>query len=319
MTKFGIVRNIVILAFCLYGMQVGASNFSGYMVGDYYYVVSGSDAGKEGENAFRFRRIYLTSDWSIDERFSSRLRFEARDAGWGKSEAMVPFVKHAYLKWRNAFIGADLYLGLSGTPAWSISEKIWGYRSVEKTILDLNKIGSSADIGVRLKGELGGLVYNIMVGNGTGQKSEGDRQKKLYSSFSHRIGESLNTEIYFDYNEVSESVTERTAKVFIGYVVEGGRGGVEAFSRVNDSGNDENTITGISVFWAQNLNSISTVFVRWDSLLNNGKDIKENLLITGFDREVGKGIHIIPNFRIERIESKGTTEVIPYLTAFYKF
>jgi len=319
MTDFRVVHGIVILIFGLYGMQVGASNLSGYMVGDYYYVVSSPDEGKEGENAFRFRRIYLTSDWAIDDRFSSRLRFEARDAGWGKSEKIVPFVKHAYLKWRNAFGGADLYLGLSGTPTWSISEKTWGYRSVEKTILDLNELGPSADMGVRVKGKLGGLAYNVMVGNGTGGKSEGDQQKKFYLSFSHRVGESVNAEIYFDYNEVEESVKERTLKVFMGFVGKEGRGGIEAFSRLNDSGNNQNVINGGSVFWAQPLNSTSNIFLRWDSLWNNGKDIKENLLITGFDREVGKGVHIIPNFRIERIESKDTTEVIPYLTAFYKF
>ena len=33
-------------------------------------------------------------------------------------------------------------MGLSGTPTWAVSEEIWGYRSIRKTIMDLNKIAS---------------------------------------------------------------------------------------------------------------------------------------------------------------------------------
>ena len=308
-----------ILMFCLCSVEATASNFSGYMVGDYYYIISDPKKDNEGENAFRFRRIYLTSDWNKGEKFSSRLRFEARDAGWGKSEKMEPFVKHAYLRWRDIFSGADLYLGLSGTPTWSLSEKIWGYRSVEKTILDLNKIGSSADLGLRVKGTLGGLTYNFMLGNGAGQKSEGDQQKKLYSSFSHSLGKSLNAEIYFDYNEVSENVTERTVKVFIGYSQAESRGGIEAFSRVNGNGNKDETISGTSVFWSQNLNKTGTGFIRWDALWNNGEDMTDHLLIVGYDKKVGPGVHMIPNFRFSDRDSEEKSKVSPYITAYYKF
>ena len=59
---------------------------------------------------------------------------------------MDPLVKDAYLCYQ--WNGRSLYAGQSPTPIWSITETVWGYRAVEKTIMDLNKIGSSRDNGI---------------------------------------------------------------------------------------------------------------------------------------------------------------------------
>ena len=72
---------------------------------------------------------------------SMRYPLEANDSGFGGGSKMNPFVKHAYLKWKDGVGSGDLYLGLSGTPTWAVAEGLWGYRAVEKTVLDLNKIG----------------------------------------------------------------------------------------------------------------------------------------------------------------------------------
>ena len=79
---------------------------------DYYYVAAADDADDEPEkrNAFRFRRLYLTYNQSVSERFDVRFRLEANDAGFGdtngdKRPKMVPFVKHGYLKWNGALGG----------------------------------------------------------------------------------------------------------------------------------------------------------------------------------------------------------------------
>ena len=115
----------------------------GYMFGDYYYVASGAD---KKQNGFQFRRIYLTFDKKLRHKFTGRFRLEASDAGFGSGKKMTPVVKDAYLKYQKD--GRSLVVGLSPTPTWSFTEKVWGYRSVEKTIIDLNKMGSSRDLGV---------------------------------------------------------------------------------------------------------------------------------------------------------------------------
>ena len=105
------------------------TKLNGYMFGDYYYAVSGPD---EKRNAFQIRRVYLTHDMKWDDSFSGRVRFEAKDAGFGSGGTMDPFVKDAYLRYQ--WNGRSLYAGQSPTPIWSITETVWGYRAVEKTI-----------------------------------------------------------------------------------------------------------------------------------------------------------------------------------------
>ena len=162
--------------------DAGNGKVSGHMFGD-YYVVLAADEGEtklpEKRNAFQFRRIYFTYENELSDDISVRYRLEAKDRGVGNGAKMEPFVKHGYLQWKKAVGSSDLYLGLAGTPTWALAEKIWGYRSISKTILDLNKIGSSADMGAALKGEAGKVGYHLMVANGPGQSSEDDHGKKF--------------------------------------------------------------------------------------------------------------------------------------------
>ena len=136
----------------------------GLMFGDYYYVLTVDEADTKyspKRNAFQFRRLYLTYQSDIATDFAIRLRLEAKDAGFAQGAKMEPFVKHGYLQWKKGLGDADLYLGLAGTPTWAVAEKVWGYRSIAKTALDWNKIGSSADLGAALKGAAGRLSYHL--------------------------------------------------------------------------------------------------------------------------------------------------------------
>ena len=97
---------------------------------DYYYIASGPD---KKENGFRFRRVYLTYDLKWNDDYSGRVRLEAKDAGFGNTSKMKPFVKHAYLRYKKN--SRAVYFGLFGTPTWNVSEQIWGYRPISKTIM----------------------------------------------------------------------------------------------------------------------------------------------------------------------------------------
>ena len=119
-------------------------------------------------------------------------RLEANDAGVGKTEKMVPFVKHGYLKWKGA-LGGSLYLGLSGTPTWGISESYWG----------------------------------------PGQHPETDNGKKFYGSLSTRPSDALVLEVYADLDLRPADQNRLTAKGFAGIQRGGRRLGVEPFIRIN--------------------------------------------------------------------------------------
>ena len=115
-----------VLAVFLFGfgndIQCAESKLKGLTFFDYYYIASGPD---KKENGFRFRRVYLTYDLKWNDDYSGLVRLEAKDAGFGNTSKMKPFVKHAYLRYKKN--SRAVYFGLFGTPTWNVSEQIWGY------------------------------------------------------------------------------------------------------------------------------------------------------------------------------------------------
>jgi hypothetical protein len=114
--------------------------FHGYAFGDYYYFIEDHRSDLVDQRGFWFRRIYLTYDYKINKQFSSRLRLEmSNEFDFSSAVAMTAFVKDAWLKYK--FSNQQIILGISPTPTFQIIEKIWRYRSVEKTpeILDLQE------------------------------------------------------------------------------------------------------------------------------------------------------------------------------------
>ena len=142
--------------------------------------LSSDDEEAEGDNGFDYRRMYLTADYTLSEEFSGRARLEAAS----QPVDSAPFVKDLYLKWKGAIAdGHDLIFGVQSPPSYTLSEKIWGYRSLEKTIMDRNKIVSSRDMGVQAAGKLtqaGNLKYAVMVGNNNSVRGEDDKYKRVY-------------------------------------------------------------------------------------------------------------------------------------------
>ncbi|MCY3738755.1 MAG: hypothetical protein OXG13_20315 [Gemmatimonadaceae bacterium] len=270
---------------------------TGTVFADYYFVVAADDrTGLERRNAFQFRRIYLTYDRDLSDRFAARVRLEARDAGFGERSRMTPFVKHAYVRWRRAVAGADLYVGESATPTWRASETLWGYRSVEKTILDLNGLGSSSDIGLGLRGRAVGLGYHLMVANGPGQRPENDNGKKLYAAVRFEPGRGGLFELYGDLDMRPGGRDHLVAKLLIGLSRGRLRIGVEPFLRVRRLAEDER-LTGLSVFGSAAVHPAGWAFARLDALEEGGRS--DRLVIAGFDWEAAAGVHLQPNVHLQ--------------------
>ena len=117
---------------------VGAVKLSGLMFGDYFYNLDAMDAAEKDVHGLQFRRIYVTTDYTINSTFSTRFRLEADQAALSSNGKISVFVKDAYLKWKGVFSGSDLVVGMSPTPAFAVSEEAWGYRALEKTTLSYN-------------------------------------------------------------------------------------------------------------------------------------------------------------------------------------
>lgn len=289
----------------VFAAQAEGGKIKGVMFGEYYYVLAADEADAEQaakRNAFRFRRLYFTYQKDVATDFAIRFRLEARDAGFAQGSKMEPFVKHGYLQWKKGLGDADLYLGLSGTPTWAVAEKVWGYRSIAKTVLDYNKIGSSADLGAALKGRADRLRYHLMVGNGPGQGPEDDHGKKFYGSLSFKAADRWVLEGYADFNAKPAGRNERTFKGFVGWQGVQGAAGLEVFSRTNeragDNGQDQ-VIAGVSAFGSLPLSAVLKGFGRFDAITHDAEDTSDLLFITGLDYAAATNVHLMPNVLIE--------------------
>ena len=325
-------QNKLLMAILLVGVAASSAvadewKFKGNMFGDYYYVASADDADTilpEKRNAFQFRRLYFTAEKALSDDFSVRYRLEASDAGFGSGDRMKPFVKHGYLKWKKGLGNSDLYLGLTGTPIWAVSEELWGYRAIEKTVLDVNNIGSSADLGVGLKGKAGGLNYHLMVGNGPGKSPEDDNGKKFYGSGQFNLSESLVVEGYADFNMRPGGQNQLTFKGFVGLKQKKLSGGIEAFTRINKAAGkakkvgDDVIIAGISAFGSLELSGQWKGFGRLDAVSDNDEDATDLLIIAGIDRSVGEDVHLMPNLYVQ-LPDGPDPNIQVRLTFYYKY
>ncbi len=304
---------------------------SGIMIADYYAILSADDGDvklPEKRNAFRFRRIYFNYDHSLSERIDFRFRLEATDAGFGDDAKMEPFVKHAYLKWKGV-LGGNLYVGESGTPTFALVEQTWGYRAVEKTLLDLNGIGSSADVGLAFKAHTRGATCHVMVANGPGKSPERDNGKKLYASVQFHPGEN-QIELYGDIDMLPGG-DELTLKAFLGRVGDSFHGGVESFMRIGkkaaltdpgkekeaaliDPGEDVTRI-GLSVFGALPLRDNWKGFARVDAIDDNDLEL---LLVGGLDWKAEEEVHIMPALIIQ-IPDGPDPNIQVRVTGMFKF
>jgi hypothetical protein len=330
---------------------VGQGKFSGYMFGDYYYNVArdagiptsniASPAGTTAFQAFQYRRIYFTYDNDISEQFTTRFRLEADQAANASNGKIGSFVKDAYLKWKNIFPGSDLTFGIQPPPAYEVSEAAWGYRSLEKTIMDLRGIVSSRDQGISLHGKItndGMVNYWVMWGNNSANSPETDKYKRYYAHIQLKPTANLQATLYVDYKDVADvlnsytksnvSNAALTTAVFLGYSVPFSFNiGVEAFLQstsnalkdtVAKSYSSKSTM-GISVFGSVNIIPELAVVARYDnfnpSTDDKGKDpvavtasvangnLSRNYIIAGLAWKVDKNVSIMPNVLYETYET----------------
>lgn len=297
--------------------------FSGLMFGDYYWFAKHNTA--KNQNGFWFRRIYFTYDKDITEAFSSRFRLEmkSKDFATTPAEVITPFIKDAYLRWKPNLHA--LYFGISPSPTWELIEPHWGYRSIEKTPLDLWKFGGSRDFGIAARGEMvkDKVGYHIMLGNGADTKHEIDQEKKVF--FSSWV-KPIKTIVIEGYGDLDLKKGERS------WVLQGFAGFKNDYSRFGGQYAHRNGSGDLLSFYgAAKVVRWCWVFARTDRVFDPvTSDIdyihqdttgEPWLFLGGFDFEVAPKIHVMPN--VEAITYRGAgnakTDVIVKTTFFWEF
>ncbi len=354
-----IVPALLVVAALGSTMGHAQGKFSGLMFGDYFYNVARDTAfqranlpnsavsGQKDLQAFEFRRIYFTYDNDISDQFTTRFRLEADQAlasATGdvlNSGKISTYVKDAYLTWKNVFSGSNLTFGIQPTPAYEISEAAWGYRSLEKTIMDLRGIVPSRHLGISLRGKFdeGGtfnywaLFANSSSGNiPNGTSAYSDRFKRYSLMFHVKPGKNLQITVYGDYlarpsiNDPTSTTIPKatlsnsalTTALFVGYTEKGKYNvGVEGFLQSIANGYTEPgaaphaptslTGTGITAFGTVDVSALVTLIARYDyydpNANSNAKGDSRGYLLGGVAFKPDKNVQIIPNIQLETYES----------------
>ena len=203
----------------------------GYMFGDYYYKGHSDSLNRGGNNqysgipqnrnAFQFRRIYLGYDYNISKKFAAELLLAAEDnfpafnppssAATSGDELLNNklsfYIKLANIRVKNIWKWTDLILGQQATPSFPlISERIWSYRSIERTIADIRRT-PSYDFGAGLQGKFdakGNYGYDLLIANGTSAKPASNSFKWFYADiFAYFMDKKLVLDLYADYQRLN--------------------------------------------------------------------------------------------------------------------
>ncbi|MBI2419047.1 MAG: hypothetical protein HYV28_14340 [Ignavibacteriales bacterium] len=359
----------LILAIMLFSNVYSQGKFTGYMFMDYFYnaardtsiaiMKNVANGGAKELNGFNIRRAYLTYDNDINCCFTSRFRLEMYDKENLTDNRLGVFVKDAYVKWKGYLPGHDVTIGIQPTPAYEVSEKAWGYRSIEKTIMDLRGIVSSRDFGISFAGrfdEAGDYNYSFMYANGSGQRLETNKYKRYYAHFQVKPIKNFQATLYADMSTKSP-ITDPNSKTtpkatignntttfaaFAGYAVKDQFSiGFEWFYQSLSNGIKKGTAvpydmsnlvaTGYTLYASYNFTKTMAAVARYDyfdpatdsDVLFKGDS--RNYFMLGGEYKLDKNLSVIPNVLLETYESVPNggrsykSSITPRVTIFYNF
>ena len=224
--------------------QENTGRLWGYAFGDFDYKPHADSLNRGGSNQytgiqknrtlFQFRRIYLGYDYNISKKFTAELLLAAEDnfppgtppvgsAAPGTTttfsagnstgdlltnQKMAFYIKNMNIRWKGIWKGTDMIIGEMSTPSFPLlSERVWSYRSIERTIADIRRT-PSYDFGIAFQGTFDPATknfgYNILAANGTSDKPDITPYKWFYADvygfFAHKH---VVVDIYADYQRLN--------------------------------------------------------------------------------------------------------------------
>jgi hypothetical protein len=173
--------------------------------------------------------------------------------------------------------------------------------------------------------ESGVLNYTIFAANGTGTRSETDKNKRAYVNLPIRVPGGFSLVPYFDYEGGSDGRDKNVLALFAGLQKPRFHGGVEVFRKVSNNAlanNADKTENGFSVFGAVKAAEKVKLFGRFD-IYDPNIDVDDDgnrLAIAGLDFAVDKNVNIIPNVRVESYQASDTdANAIGLVTFYFRF
>ncbi len=204
-------------------------------------------------NAFQLRRVYLGYDYNFAKNLSAFVVL-ANEQTLLPNNQNTTYLKYAYVKWSNIWKGTDIIFGQFQTSSYSADygvSPLWGYRSIERTILDFHSIDASTDLGVSLQGKLWEsktsadssrpsiIGYYLQLGNGNAAIPETDPYKKVrLNLYTALFKQRLVIGVYGDYSNQQYSpyhTSNTTLNAYVSYRAPAFHIGVEVFQQTNQN------------------------------------------------------------------------------------
>lgn len=215
----------------------------------------------QGFNAFSVQRVYLGYDYFFNNKISAHVVLAHEELYDGNSKINTDnvsdrtfYLKYCFLEFDDIIKGITFNVGGIHTPSYSVLEQpFWGYRSLERTILDMRGIASANDVGVSASGKLWRKLdtagnedicvgFNLAVGNSTGAVPDnlsltGNTPfKKYYEDiYVKLLHNKLIIDFYADEHTVQWSPYYEgnfTGRAFIGYKTKYFNISIESFEQL---------------------------------------------------------------------------------------
>ena len=292
---------ITLLSVCYMQGSLG-----GYAIFDY--------SNASGNDGFDLKRAYLSYSSDLSDELFFKMRF---DVGRHADDRLTTYLKNAYLDYK-CDNGDKLSIGLIGTNSFGAQEKNWGYRFIEKSVVDKYGMTNTADFGIGYSKTFGKVKTSMQLLNGEGfKKSDEDGKQSLYLSVLY--GESrldkndgMNLGFVMNNNPQSDGTVNNLVGLFGGWASNGLRLGLEhnQFEVELSDLTEEAT----SFYLNYDLNDNWDIFVRHDlNDLNVDDDVDAvDLTIVGGVWNVTNGLMVAPNVYLDDINTYRLTCMFKY-------
>tara|TARA_B100000902_G_scaffold29708_1_gene35690 strand:+ start:335 stop:1261 length:927 start_codon:yes stop_codon:yes gene_type:complete len=303
------IKHLIVVA--LFSFCYMQGNLGGYAIFDY--------SNASGNDGFDLKRAYLSYSSDVSEELFFKMRF---DVGRHADDRLTTFLKNAYVDYK-CDNGDKLSIGLIGTNSYGVQEKNWGYRFIEKSVVDKYGMTNTADFGIGYSKTFGNVKTSMQLLNGEGYKyGDSDGKQSLYLSVLYgdsRLdkNDGMNLGLVINNNPQADGTDSNLVGFFGGWASNGLRLGLEhnqfEVDSIDPDGNSQ-TEEATSFYVNYDLNEDWDVFVRHDlNDLNVDDDVDAaDLTIVGGVWNVTKGLMVAPNVYLDDANTYRLTFMFKY-------
>lgn len=257
----------------------------------------------ETKPAFGITRAYLGYEYNFSKEFYAKVVLDVGDPKIGAFEH-VAYLKNAYVQYKKGNFKA--YFGMISTTQFKVSEKIWGYRYIEKSFQDAYKFNSSADLGFNLDYKFNDFVSaDFSIINGEGYKVlQNDDFVRPGLGVTAKPVKNITARVFADY--MGDDVKQTSLATFLAYTSDKFILGAEYNYQWNYDLVDGQDQYGTSIYSTFKPKDNLKIFARFDDLKSTtieGESLPWNvakdgqLIMAGVEFDVIKGVKIAPNYR----------------------